>query len=454
MKRTITAIITIIAFTLTAAAQQKMVLTVDQAIQIGLENSKALRTSQYKVQAAEAKASETDALGLPSLKFNGAYSRLSEVPAGAFTIPAGAFGTLPAPLNVSLPPNDVTSVISPSITNNYSLKATIQQPLFTGWKISGAEDAAEYSSEATKQDFNKDKAEVIYNIKAAYWNLYRANEFKKFVDENVQQIQSHATDAENLLKQGMLTSNDVLKVQVQLSDAKVRQIDATNNVKLAMIALNNTLGLPLSNDIEIGSSLQPTVSQQANIDQLVKRAFDARPDILAMNARVKASEAGLTSARGGWWPQIYLVGNYNYLRPNQRIFPTKDEFKDTWDVSVSVSFDIWNWNQTGHQTTQAQAQVAQAEEGLSLMKDGITLEVTQNYLTVNQSIERAAVAEQGVTQAEENYRIMNERFKKGLVPNSELLDAEVALLQAKLNRTQSLVEYELAAARLTKSIGE
>ncbi|MEW5798201.1 MAG: TolC family protein [Bacteroidota bacterium] len=440
MSSNIKIIIALISAALIGSAQQKMSLTIEQAVQIGLENSKALRTSQFKVQAAEAKASETGTLGLPSLKFNGTYTRLSDVPASS----------IPNPINPAGPPFE----LSPTVVNNYGLKATVQQPLFTGWKISGAEDAAEFASEATKQDYNKDKAEVVYNIKSAYWNLYRANEFKKFVDENVQQIQSHVTDAENLLKQGMLTSNDVLKVQVQLSDAKVRQIDATNNVKLAMIALNNTLGQSLSTEIEIVSSLQPPVSVQSDIDNLIKKAFDSRPDILAMNARVKASEAGLTSARGGWWPQIYLVGNYNYLRPNQRIFPTKDEFKDTWDVSVSVSFDIWNWNQTGYQTTQAQAQVAQAEEGLSLMKDGVTLEVTQSYFTVNQTKERAAVAEQGVAQAEENYRVMNERFKKGLVPNSELLDAEVALLQAKLNKTQSLVEYELAVARLSKSIGE
>lgn len=422
------------------SAQQRMTLTVEQAVQIGIENSKALKNSRFKVDASEAKAKETGTLGLPSLKVQGSYTRLSTVPASAFE----------NPFNPALPPIE----IAPAIMNNYGVKATVQQPLFTGGKISGAEDAAQYSAEASKQDFQKDRADMIYNVKAAYWNLFRAIEFRKVVDENVQQIQSHLTDAENLLKQGMLTSNDVLKVQVQLSDAKVRQIDAKNNVQLSMIALNNTLGLPLATEIEIASSLQPVDAPNSEISMLVKRAMEQRPDLIAMNARIKASEAGLSSARGGWWPQVYLVGNYNYLRPNQRIFPAKDEFRDTWDVSLSVSIDIWNWNQTGYQTAQAQAQVAQAEEGLSLMKDGVTVEVTQNYLMMNQMKERIAVAEQGVAQAQENYRVMNERFKKGLVPNSELLDAEVALLQAQLNRTQSMVDYELATARLSRSIGE
>lgn len=425
---------------LTAQTPQRLSLTIDQAVQIGLESSKALKSSQFKVVAAEAKSGETDALGLPTLKFQGSYTRLSEVPASS----------IPNFINPSLPP----IVLSPSVVNNYGLKATVQQPLFTGGKISGAADATEYSLEAAKEDFKKDKAEVIYNIKAAYWNLFRTIEFAKMVDDNVNQIKAHAADAENLLKQGMLTNNDLLKVQVQLSDALVRQIDARNNIKIVTYALNSTLGLPLTTEIDLASKIEVNERDWSDVDRLVKDALAKRPDMLAMNARVRASEAMLSSARGSWWPQVYLVGNYNYLRPNTRIFPTKDVFKDTWDVSLSVSFDIWNWNQTGNQTTQAQAQVSQAEQGFSQLQDGVTLEVTQNYLTVQQNKERIAVAEKGVQQAEENYRITNEKYKKGLTTNSELLDAETLLLQAKLNYTQSLVEFELAGARLSKSIGE
>jgi outer membrane protein TolC len=441
----ITFTISMLAFP--ALAQQKLSLTIEQAIQTGIENSKSLRTSQFKVRAADAKASEVNTLDLPSLKFNGMYTRLNEVPPLSMTLITGLDFTAKT---VTLQSFDLVS----DIVNNYTLKATLQQPLFTGGKISGAIDAAEYASEATKEDLKKDKADVLYNIKAMYWNLYRAIEFKKFVDENVDQIKSHTVDAENLFKQGLLTTNDVMKVRVQLSDAMVRQIDANNNVQLAMYRLNNTLGLPLQTQIELASTIRIVDREWSSADDLVKAAFENRPEVLGMNARVKASEAGLTSARGGWWPQVYLVGNYNYNRPNQRYFPSTDEFKDSWDVSVSVSFDLWNWNQTGHQTTQAQMQLAQAQEGLSMTKDGITLEVTQSYLGIHKAKERKIVSEQGVAQAEENYRTMDGKYKQGLAANSELLDAEVALLQAKLTLTQSLVDYELAIAQLSRAIGE
>ena len=430
-----------------AFTQEKLVLTVDQAIRTGLENSKALHASRFRLDAASAKASETGTLALPTLKFSGLYSRLSNVPPEAVTLYANSFGP-------GFPPSDLALTLSPTILNTYTMKATVQQPLFTGGKVSGAIDAAGYSAEASHHDFRKDEADLIYAIKSAYWNLYRAVEFKKFVDENVNQMTVHDSDAVNLLKQGMMTINDVMKVQTQLSEARVRQIDAENDVTLAMYALNNTIGLPLNTAIVVASTIKTEDREWGDVDSLLRRAFDRRPEMLGMNARVRAGEAGLTSARGGWWPQIYLVGDYDYLRPNQRYFPVTDNFKTSWDVSLAVSFDIWNWWQTGYQTNEAQAQLAQAQEGLSMTKDGVTLEVTQSYLGIRKARERKSVSELEVRQAEENYRIMAGKYKQGLIANSELLDAEVALLQARLNVTQSLVDYELAIAQLTRAIGE
>ena len=450
--RRIITILLFLAFELPAMAQQKLSLTINQAVETGIQNSKALRTSQFKVDAADARASEMNTLRLPSLKVNGSYTRLSTVDPTVIPFPASGIVDDPATGHVTLIPT--LYQFGANLVNSYGVKATLQQPLFTGGKISGASNAADYLSDATKEDYKKDKADILYNIKAAYWNLYRANEFKRFVDENVNQIKSHTKDAENLMKQGMLTSNDLMKVQVQLSDALVRQIDATNGAKMAMYALNNTLGLPLGTEIELASTIQIGDRAWDPADQLVEQALIKRPDVLGMNARVEAGSSGLTSARGGWWPQIYLIGNYNYMRPNPRIYPTVDRFDKTWDVTLSVSFDIWNWWQTGYQANQAQAQLAQAQEGLSIIKDGVMLEVTQSYLGVNQAKERKTVSEEGVKQAEENYRVMDDKYKLGMTQNSELLDAEVMLLQAKLNLTQSLVDYELSMARLSKAIGE
>ncbi|MHB8842687.1 MAG: TolC family protein, partial [Candidatus Aquicultor sp.] len=130
------------------------------------------------------------------------------------------------------------------------------------------------------------------------------------------------------------------------------------------------------------------------------------------------------------------------------------EFNGTWDINLSLSFSLWNWGATVDRTDAAEAQYEQAKDNMKILKDMITLEVTRNFLDINKSKEKMTVAKQNVDQAEENYKITDEKFKNGLALNSDLLDAEVALLQAKTNYIQSIVDYELAIAQLNKSIGE
>ena len=417
-------------------AQETKKLTVDESIKIGLENSELIHSSKMKVEYANAKWSEVNTYMLPSLTFNAAYTRLSEVDAFILNTPFGDFN------------------ISPSIVNTYNMKLSLQQPLFTGFKLSSSSNIAEYNYEAQKQEYTKDEQELILNIKNAYWNLFKVIKVKAAVDENVDLIKAHLNDVKNFFENGISTKNDVLKVQVQLAEAQLRQIDAKNGVELAKSNLNNLIGLPLSTDIDVQSDVTIDEDTVPELDQLTQQAVENRPELKAMDFRLKAGESGITMAESGWYPQIYLTGNYYYSRPNQRIFPTEDKFKGTWDVGVGLQWNIWNWLQTSDQTTQAEAQYEQVKDSYKSMKDGITLEVTQNYLNMLKAKEKVMTANQSVHQAEENYRVTDETFKNGLALNSDLLDAEFSLMQAKTNYVQALADYELAKASLEKSIGK
>ena len=435
MKRIVVVACVLCATIVSMTFAQKRSLTIEESLTIGLENSKVLHASQMKSEYAEAKAREVSASLYPSLKVQASYQRLSSVP--EFKIPLAGIPT-----------------IFPYIADNYVARASLQQPLFTGWKLQGAADNASYQAEATRSDVTKDKGELVFNIKAAYWNLFRAREIKRLADENVAQVSAHLEDTENLTKQGLVTTNDFLKVRVQLSNSRILQSDAFNNVRLATIVFNSTVGLPLQTDIEITSPLTQTSKEFGELQKLLTIAFMQRPEVLAMESRIKASDAAIVSAVGGWFPQIFLTGNYYYSRPNQRIIPMKDEFQDTWDVGVSIQFDLWNSLTTVHQMSQARSQHEQNKDVLATLRDGVTLEVTQNYLNYQQAKERIRLSELSVQQANESYRIVSEKFKSGLTTSSELLDAEVALLQSKLQLTQALVDHELSEARLTKSVGD
>jgi len=417
-------------------AQEKLSLTVENAIENGLKNSKMLNSSLAKFKFSEAKLKEVNASRLPSLKLGAVYTRLSEVDPFTLTTPLGSYE------------------ISPSLVNSYRMKLSLAQPLFTGFKLSSSSDIAEYSANASNEDYNKDKNELIFNVRNAYWSLFKAVQIKKVFDENVTQVNAHLTDAQNLLDQGMLTNNDVLKIEVQYNDALLRQVDANNNLKLAMINLNSIMSIPLNTEIEIVSSMNRKTEEYDELSSLINQAFEKRAEVKSINYRIKASESGVTLAQSNWYPQIFLFSNLYYERPNSRVFPTVDIYKETWDAGVTLSWDVWNWLSTSYQTQQAEANLIQTQEGYKILKDAIALEVTQNYLAVNQNKMKIDISETGVKQAEENMRITTERFKQGVAMSSEVIDADVALLQAKTNYTYALVDYELAKAKLNKSLGE
>jgi outer membrane protein len=429
-------ILLVVVFSAGLFAQEERTLTLDESIKIGLVNSNILHSSKMQVNYSQARLSEVNTSRLPSLTFSGAYTRLSYIAPFILNTPFGDFN------------------ISPSILDNYNLKLTLQQPIFTGFKLSSSSNIAEYSYKATEEQYNKDEQDLVYNIKNAYWNLFKAKKVKEVTDQNVQQMKAHLTNIQNFYEQGLSTRNDLLKVQVQLSESELKQIDAQNAVKLSRINLNNVMSIALNTNTKIQDSIDVQTEEIKDLDEYVEKAINNRPELKAMQYKVKAGESGVTLAKSNWYPQIYLAGNYYYSKPNQRIFPAENKFKDTWDLSVNLSLNLWNWGATVDQTDEAEAQLEQAKDSYKIARDNIILEVNSNYLSLEQSKDKIAVSEESVRQAKENYRVTDETFQKGLALNSDLLDSEVALLQANTNYIQSLVDYELAKANLEKSIGE
>lgn len=430
--------------------QTKKVVTLEECVEMGLRTSKALHASEARVEASAARSKEVNASRLPSLKLSGGYTRLSDVP----------------PFEVHLPfppgfPVPSTFVVSPNYFDNYSVRLGLQQPLFTGFRLQSGAAMARLGAQAAVEDLAGDRTQVAFAVKNAYWNLFKAGEFKKVVDDNAAQVEAHLADVRNFFEQGLLTRNEVLKVEVQLSNVKLARLDAANSVEMAAVWLNNLIGAPLDDPIEpavttgeLEAGARKMSEEWSDLDGLVDKALGGRPELRAMDLRVKAGEAGVTLAKSGWYPQVALTGNYYNLRPNPRLMPAKDKFYSTWDLGISVSLDLWNWNATLRQTQQAKAHLAQILDGLGQLKDAAAVEVRQNWLALKSAREKIGVAGDAVAQAEENLRITNERFKEGVALNSDVLDAETALLQAKTGHTQALVDHELAMARLAKAVGE
>lgn len=424
--------------TVSGVAQDRDTLTLPEAVTLGLANSRTLGASAARVAGAEARAMEVHAGILPSLKFEASYKRLSDVDPFQVKLPI-----LPQPIE-----------ISPTVLDNTNLRLGVQQPLFTGFRLRSNAEAADRLAEASRSDHATDRADLVLNITAAYWTLYQTRETERFVADNVRRLEGYVRDIGNLLKAGMATRNDALKMDVQLSTARLSLIDARNDVQLATMSLNTLLGRPVDDPL-LPVSLPDSGADRAPapIDTLTTTALTERPDLRALASRVEASRAGVRAAQAGWWPQLLLGANYYYSRPNQRYMPTRDEFKGTWDVGVMLTMDIWNWGQTARQADQAEATLRQNELMYEQMREGVALDVHRSALLVQRARERVGVADLGLRQAEENLRVSTDRFRRGLVTVTELRDAEVALVQAMITQSGARVESEISRARLVRSLG-
>lgn len=417
---------------------QEKILTLKESLEIGLQNSKDLKISRSKLNYANSKLSEINSQFLPQFKLLGNYTRLSDnIPPFEVTIPFS-----PNPIRISEP-----------ILNNYTFKFGFSQPLFTGFKLLSLRSSAELNLNASEQDYSKEGNEAAFNIYSAYWNYYKTDEIKKVIAKTLYQMENHLKDTRNFFENGLISKNDMLKLEVQYSNTKLMLIEAENNLELARIAFNKALGIELTSQTKVAASEQSLNYEKYQLADIIDEALNNRKELKSLSYRFEASKEGVSAAKSNWLPSIYLTGNYYYSNPNPRFQPAKDEFNSNWDVGVTLSWDVWNWGLTTSQVSQAEQTKVLLETNLDQLKENIQMEVYSNYLNLIKTEEKVKVNKEALDQSLENYRITSEKYNTQLATSTDLIDAETLKLQAETNLKTAEVDFQIAKVKLEKSLG-
>jgi outer membrane protein TolC len=189
------------------------------------------------------------------------------------------------------------------------------------------------------------------------------------------------------------------------------------------------------------------------LEPLVARALEARPEAAALRSRVAAAEAAAGIARAASLPQAGLLAGYDYARPNSRVLPLVPEWKGTWSVGVSVSWNAFDGGRSSAGAAQAEAQAQAARAQLEDLERRVRLEVTERALDLETARAGLLVAQRNLEAARENLRVSRDRYREGVAFSSDLLDAETALLRAGLDDTQTVIQLRLALANLERAVG-
>jgi outer membrane protein TolC len=205
--------------------------------------------------------------------------------------------------------------------------------------------------------------------------------------------------------------------------------------------------------VETTEPLASPTAEVADVATLVAQALDARPECASLRARLAAAEARVRVEQAARWPQVMASGGYDYANPNRRIMPPSAAWKDSWDVGVSLSLNLFDGGKTSAAVARARARSDAIHAQLDDAMRRIRLQVTQRALDLKAAVAAIRVAARSVEAARENQQVASDRYREGLIPSSELLDAEVGLLRAGLDLTDAQAEARLAAAGLDRALG-
>lgn len=412
-------------------------LLLEEAIKIGLSNNNNLRASAWEIKAKKAMLAAVKTEWSPSVKLHANYTRLSKISPSELTVPIVGSVT-----------------ISQNPSNYWDFGASVQQPVFTGLRLHSDIDIAEQAANISTKEYIVNKRDLICGIKKVYWEFFKTIEFLRVANDNVNRIKSHLNDVENFFCQGMVTNDEVLRIQTKLANGELVQIEAQNNVENMRTAFNNLIGLPLDSPTVPITSPSGITIEEPKLIPLQQKALDHRQEITVAEHHKQINRDQMTLAKSSRFPQVFLFGNYNYDKPNKRIFPVQDRFKSTWNVGVSISYEIWHGNRSSHELRAATSRLKKTEHMLAQLKDDIKLEVTQGFLGIVRAESAIPAAREALISAQESYKLTKNRYEEGLARNTDLLDAEVSLLQAQTNLTQATANYAIAIAELQRSIGE
>lgn len=442
---------------------ETLLLTLDDAIAVALERGHELGMAAAAEEAARARVRQAQAAFLPAVGASASYTKLDEVP----YMDGSQFGDMFAPLMEPFEYLVEQGYLDPSTLEGlaggtgadriymgdddiYSVGMTITQPIFTGGALLSAKGAAGHGLRAAEYNTLRTEHETRYNVTQAYVLLVQTNAALRVMDDAVAQMQGHIKNLEIMYEEGMLLERDIMQARVEMSAIELDRNSARHGIRLAAATLAFRIGLEPGTEVEAIDTLDESLPVSGELSELLMTAIDERPDLMAMMESVGAADNLVGLARSEFFPRIVAMGSYNWDRPDREYRP---EFYDHWSVTIAAQMNVFDWGGRWNRVREATATRLQTERGLELMESAVCLEVEQSWQRYDEAFEAIDIAERGIEQARESFRVTQESFQSGVASNSDVLDASTALRTAEMNGVAALARLRLAEAGLDLAVG-
>jgi outer membrane protein TolC len=421
----------------TDGSQATVRLTLADAISRGMEASHQLAEGRAREAAAQASLDGQSAEKMPQVGVQAGYQRTAHVEEFGIAVPGSA-----------------PRIIYPDIPDNLRTRLDFQWPVYTAGRVDALARAARAERDAVGRDLAAARNDLRLEITRAFWALVTARESERVVAQALANVDAHLQDVQHRQAAGFVPPSDVLSTQALRSRQQVLLIRAQHATEAAAMDLRRLTGLEPGTPVEADAVLDQPPAPAAGADVLVGEARRARADRQAIEIRLESLAARGEAAKAGKRPIVGLGAGFDYARPNPKIFPRENAWKTFWDVGVNFSWTFWDGGRVAAAVAQAEASRTALVERLREYDRVLDEEVRLRLLELDSAHAEVAAAADGIRAATEARRVVEERFKAGVAINTEVLDAQQALLEAELDRTRALADVRLAEARLDRAIGK
>lgn len=380
--------------------------------------------------------------GLLSPEFAGALSNLSGKIAPALEQAGNAVG------------NSIKDAFRTNTRNIFTASVVVTQPVFMGGAITAANKMADIGEQMAATDIQNSSQNTIYSIDNAYWMVVSLKHKEKLANSYLTLVKKLDTDVKKMIKEGVATRADGLKVSVKVNEAEMQLTQVENGVSLAKMLLCQLCGMPVSDQVTLQDENDETiVAVKEDLHANVDEAKENRPELRLLKQAVELSEQSTRLVRSAYLPQVAVTAGYLMSNPNlYNGFERK--FSGMWNIGILVRVPVWNWFEGTYKVRASKTATQIARMEYDDAGEKVELQVNQSSYKVAEANKKLAMATKNTESADENLRCANLGFKEGVMDVTDVMAAQTAWMQAQTQKIDAEIDVKLSQINLKKVVGE
>lgn len=338
--------------------------------------------------------------------------------------------------------------IMPIGPDAFDTRFFLRQTLFDAGSTSNFVKSIRHNITAQDYEVRKTAFDIVLGVKSSFYDVMKKRDLLDVSKTALTTAEKHLEQSKELYKEGLAPRSDVIKSEVQVSNARLDVIKAENALLSAKANLATVMGQHVTTDFNVVSHDEGLLPTLPAFKDVLMLAYDQRPELKGSRARIESAKASIDQAKSGLYPNLSLDASYGWQ--NSDFFPNEKK----WSVGLTVGIPIFEQLTAKSKISQAAANLAGLKATEIQTVRNIELDVQQAWLSLKEAMERLDVTKKALEQAEEDMRVSEGRYKEGMGNILEVIDAQTALTQARTNNVVALYDIANAGAKLDRAIGK